>query len=261
MPSTVRLLIVDDDKDDCLLVRDLLSEAKRTSFVVDEVYSAEDALVALRKVSYDVALIDYRLPTTNGLELVDKIRSSQVRTPIILMTSHGDRRIQTEALSKGVAEYLEKGVFSIDLLERTGIYAIGLNQQAQTEVMGMGLMFNELLNLTRDSVRAQTEMSSSMSQVGENIDKLHKDVQILTSKIDELKTTAEAQSKLIITEVNKSSLAKFGSFLEWVRINPGISAITFVVIVLLIIIIVLSVNALTPTTVKHIKDLFSAASS
>jgi CheY-like chemotaxis protein len=66
----IRVLLVEDDKEDYLLTRDLLREIGKRRFTLDWVATFEDAEEAMAWQQHDVYLIDYRLGGHNGLELL-----------------------------------------------------------------------------------------------------------------------------------------------------------------------------------------------
>ena len=83
LPSTV--LIVDDDKDICNNVSDILDlMGYRTSVAHD----GPSALKLVQSEHFDVALLDYRMPGMDGVTLYRKIRQQQPETSAFLVTAH-----------------------------------------------------------------------------------------------------------------------------------------------------------------------------
>jgi diguanylate cyclase (GGDEF)-like protein/PAS domain S-box-containing protein len=120
----VRLLLVEDDEDDYVLTRELLSDAKHTRFELDWIASYDEALTALASSTHDVCLIDYRLGEHDGLELLLHARALGVRAPMILLTGQGTGDIDLLAMRAGAADYLVKGAIDAPLLERSIRYAL-----------------------------------------------------------------------------------------------------------------------------------------
>jgi diguanylate cyclase (GGDEF)-like protein/PAS domain S-box-containing protein len=120
----VRLLLVEDDEDDYVLTRELLSEAKRTTFELEWISSFDEALPALATSTHDVCLIDYRLGEHDGLELLRHARAAGVTAPLILLTGQGGGDIDLAAMRAGAADYLVKGAIDGPLLERSIRYAL-----------------------------------------------------------------------------------------------------------------------------------------
>ena len=117
----LRVLLVEDDEDDYLIIRDLLSEMKR--FELEWVTDYDDALEAIERGEHDVCLLDYRLGERSGLELLHEASEKGYTVPIILLTGQGDREVDLEAMQAGAAGYLAKGQIDTPLLERSIRYA------------------------------------------------------------------------------------------------------------------------------------------
>jgi len=250
--ASARVLLVEDDRDDTRLVTDLLSESKRTRFIIDTVESAKDAQDKVKRNRYDVVLLDYRLPDMTGMQFMTWMADNHFRVPIVLITSHGDTRLQAEALEAGVCEYLEKGTFNAEILERTLMYAIGLHdrQTRSTDAGGVGLLIQELVGLTRESVTAQTKMAHEMAELRSD---LKEDVGQLQSSIDGLKVHADKQKDEILKEVTKGTWQRFRDMLEWVVTHPWASIVIILMLALLVTLLVLLLNVIDTEKLQHLK--------
>jgi signal transduction histidine kinase len=120
----VKVLLIDDDEDDAVLIRDWLVEIETVSFVVDWVETYQAALNAVEDGAHDVYLIDYRLGEHTGLEILRTIRKREDRAPAIMLTGVDNRHIDEEAMLIGAADYLVKNHLNADLLERSIRYAL-----------------------------------------------------------------------------------------------------------------------------------------
>ena len=108
-----RVLVVDDDA----RIRHLLQETlERRQYAVAVEPDAERALWRLHTARYDVVLMDVRLPGMSGLEAMDRIRTVDHRTPVIVMTAHGTRDTAGAAVRRGAYDYCRKP-FRVDELE------------------------------------------------------------------------------------------------------------------------------------------------
>jgi diguanylate cyclase (GGDEF)-like protein/PAS domain S-box-containing protein len=122
--DVVRILLVEDDEDDYLIVRDMLSAQQRTRFQIDWCSDYQHALESIGERRHDVYLIDYRLGARTGLELVGQAFASAARAPVILLTGQGDYEVDLEATALGVTDYITKQGLDPDRLERSIRYAI-----------------------------------------------------------------------------------------------------------------------------------------
>jgi len=131
MPDApVRILLVDDDEDDYVITRGLISEIKDRRYQLEWVDNYDAALAALQRCEHDICLLDFRLGSRTGLELLRESKAFNGRLPMILLTGQGDHEIDIEAMKAGAADYLIKGQLDADKLERTIRYAIE-GQQAR----------------------------------------------------------------------------------------------------------------------------------
>lgn len=124
----LRILLVDDDEDDFILTRDLVSEIYGAGAELDWLDSFDAGLAAMRQNGHDVYLLDYRLDNRNGLELLRSAIAGGCRAPIILLTGQGDHEVDMEAMRAGAADYLIKHQIDAALLERTIRYTIRQKQ-------------------------------------------------------------------------------------------------------------------------------------
>ncbi len=122
--APVKVLLVDDDEDDYVITRDLISQIRERRYHLDWINSYDAAVPAIRRQEHDICLLDYRLGERTGLELLRESQSLNIRAPMILLTGQGDHEIDLEAMKAGAADYLIKGQLSANTLERAIRYAI-----------------------------------------------------------------------------------------------------------------------------------------
>ncbi|WP_455231572.1 putative bifunctional diguanylate cyclase/phosphodiesterase [Geopseudomonas aromaticivorans] len=120
----LRLLLIEDDEDDFLIIRDLLGEAGNLHYVLDWADSFERGRCAIDSGVHDLYLIDNRLGTDSGLELVRHAIARNMHQPLILLTGQDDSELDARALELGASDYLVKGQFDGRLLGRSIRYAL-----------------------------------------------------------------------------------------------------------------------------------------
>lgn len=120
----LKVLLVDDDEDDYVLTREILTEIEGMKFNIDWASSYDEALKQIEQSHHDVYLVDYRLGGHNGLELLREAVNLGCREPFILLTGQGDRDVDMEAMKAGASDYLVKGRIDGDILERSIRYSI-----------------------------------------------------------------------------------------------------------------------------------------
>ncbi|NJR50776.1 MAG: GAF domain-containing protein [Leptolyngbyaceae cyanobacterium CSU_1_3] len=126
MDETLKILIVDDDVVDRLVVRQLFgtSEIK----IIVEVQTCTEAIAQIEQETFDCALIDYQLPDGDGLELVRQVRRRGLETALIVLTEQGDEQIAVELMKAGANDYLSKNSLSSDSLTRSILSAVRINR-------------------------------------------------------------------------------------------------------------------------------------
>ncbi len=112
MTDHVRILLIDDDQEDFLIVSDMLAEAENTRFRLDWVQTYEAGLEAISRQEHDVYLLDYFMGSHNGLDLLKKAVEGGCKAPIIFLTAHGNYAVDLKAMEAGASDYLVKGEFT-----------------------------------------------------------------------------------------------------------------------------------------------------
>jgi len=120
----VRVLLIDDDRDDYVLTRDLFGEISGGRFQLDWASDYEAGLDELRKGEHDVYLLDFRLGKKSGLDLLDEAKAGGLSGPVILLTGQSQWEVDLQAMQRGAADFLEKERLDATLLERSVRYAL-----------------------------------------------------------------------------------------------------------------------------------------
>ena len=112
MPLT-RILVADDEES----MRWVLSKAlKRKGFSVDLAIDGRQALSMIQDGSYDLAILDIKMPGINGLDLLDKIREQKKDLLVVIMTAEASMKNAVEAMKRGAYDYITKP-FDLDVID------------------------------------------------------------------------------------------------------------------------------------------------
>ena len=111
----MRLLLVEDDP---MLARSLATNLEREGHVVDRVENGFDAMSTLREPEHALVLLDLGLPGVSGLNILKRMRSHGLRTPIIIITAKDQIEDRIEGLDCGADDYLVKPFSLGELLAR-----------------------------------------------------------------------------------------------------------------------------------------------
>ncbi|MGH7299109.1 MAG: response regulator, partial [Candidatus Rokuibacteriota bacterium] len=107
MDDQFRILLVDDNPDDRLLIRRALSR-ELPELAIVEVGDPAGLARALDDGAFDLVITDYGLGFTDGLALIDTLKARWPECPVILCTGTLSEEIAVEALRKGLDDYVLK---------------------------------------------------------------------------------------------------------------------------------------------------------
>ncbi len=126
-----RMLIVDDNQTNRRILREMLAAE---GIKVDEVSTAADGLEALRRVRYDLAILDVQMPDMDGFQLATTVRADKKikRTNLLMLTSAGQRGDGERCRELGIRGYLTKPISRSDLLEALRTVLAGSPEEAGT---------------------------------------------------------------------------------------------------------------------------------
>ena len=112
------LLVEDNELDREAICRDL--QGLYPHALITSVGSGREMREELEISAYDLALIDYRLPDGNGLQLIATLAAEPQRfPPSILLTGLGGEDIAVRALKIGAVDYLNKNKLTVEVLQIT----------------------------------------------------------------------------------------------------------------------------------------------
>lgn len=165
-PTVIR--IVDDNSDVCDSLSYLLSlEGWETRIYTDpQEFLAGDLLT-----DPGCLILDFRFPTTNGLEVQKVLIERQIRMPIIFLTAHGDIPLAVKAMQRGAVDFLTKPVDTdhlIAAIERAlrvdTLHRHGFNAQADLD-----WTLNDLRDREKDVLRLLLLENCSNKQIAERL--------------------------------------------------------------------------------------------
>jgi DNA-binding NarL/FixJ family response regulator len=133
----IRVFLLDDHEVVRRGLKDLLS-AEDDIDVVGEAGTAATALARMRAVRPDVAVLDVRLPDSDGISVCREVRSALPATACLILTSFGDDRALLGAIMAGAAGYVLKQTCGSDLVDAVRTVAAGgstLDSYAARRVM------------------------------------------------------------------------------------------------------------------------------
>jgi two-component system response regulator PilR (NtrC family) len=153
--TRARALVVDDEPDLCELLAITLERMQIDADTCGDVASARRLL---KEHDYQLCLTDMRLPDGDGLELVDWMQSSGLRTPVAVITAHGNVATAVRALKLGAFDFISK---PLDLSALRKLVASALKLQThgapsyRARVLGESPAIRELRRMIERVARSQ----------------------------------------------------------------------------------------------------------
>ena len=110
-----KVLIVDDTKSIRLMLKDFFEMEGYFVILSD---NGADALDKLLRESYNLIILDIKMPQVSGTEVLRQIRKAGITTPVIIMTAYGTIKNAVETTTLGAVSYLQKP-FTINTMQKT----------------------------------------------------------------------------------------------------------------------------------------------
>jgi two-component system, NarL family, sensor histidine kinase UhpB len=115
--ESYNLLVVEDNKGDFILLRELLKRSALPVGVLQHSFSLSEVPTLLKEFNFDIAILDLSLPDSSGLDSVTTLSRLLPHTPIVVLSGLSTVEIAVEAIAMGVQDYLIKGEFDEKLNE------------------------------------------------------------------------------------------------------------------------------------------------
>jgi response regulator RpfG family c-di-GMP phosphodiesterase len=108
--SQMKVLSIDDNTNNLMMVEFF---AKSLDLLVDSYSNPVEAIMAAEIKAYDIVLVDYMMPSMNGIEFIKAFRQIDTVSPIIMITALGDDiDVQLRALEVGATDFMSKPINS-----------------------------------------------------------------------------------------------------------------------------------------------------
>ncbi len=114
-PEAIRLLLVDDEVG---YIEVLSKRLTRRGFKVMTASSGAEAIRALRKSDFDVAVVDLKMEDMDGIEVLKVLKKMVPALHVIILTGHGSERAAREGIAQGAFDYLIKPIGLDPLIAR-----------------------------------------------------------------------------------------------------------------------------------------------
>jgi DNA-binding NtrC family response regulator len=114
-PEKIKVLLVDDEKGYLDVLSNRLS---KRSFTPTKAYSGTEAIQILRRMDFDVVVLDLKMEDMDGIEVLKVIKRMVPELPVILLTGHGSHTAAKEGILAGAFDYLTKPCELVELMDK-----------------------------------------------------------------------------------------------------------------------------------------------
>ncbi|MEW6125679.1 MAG: PAS domain S-box protein [Acidobacteriota bacterium] len=126
----IRILLVEDNFTDVLLLRETLSGVANVEFALTHVVKLSEALSRIQNEVFDVVLLDLGLPDSSGVDTIMQFHQQAPAIPVLVLTGVDNEDTGIAALQEGAQDYLVKNQLQPALLGRAIRYAIERHRAA-----------------------------------------------------------------------------------------------------------------------------------
>lgn len=146
----MKMLLIEDDESHAQFI---LSGLKQAGHTVDHARDGMDGLFLATEEKYDVLIVDRMVPKLDGLAIIQALRSSHNKTPVLILSSLAKVEERIKGLKAGGDDYLTKPFEFGELMARVeALVRRGSNEQSEQTVLKLDDL--EMNLLTRDVNRA-----------------------------------------------------------------------------------------------------------
>lgn len=100
-----KILVIDDERAIRRALREILEFEE---FEVDEAENGREGLEKAKSETYDIIFCDIKMPELDGMEVLDGLLKSNVDSPVIMISGHGNVETAVQAIKKGAFDFIEK---------------------------------------------------------------------------------------------------------------------------------------------------------
>lgn len=165
----IKILVVDDDPSVCKTVGMML---ENHGYKPATYWDPAKSLEAAKKESFQIALVDLKMPSLSGAQVVEQLREIDPRTSCIIMTAYPDLESATETMRMGASDYITKPfekdelIVAVDRVARK-LGLIYTNEEELNKLIGQRIRTARLdQSLTLRQLSDRTDLTTSqLSQV------------------------------------------------------------------------------------------------
>lgn len=152
-----KILIIDDEKSIRRALREILEYEK---YEIDEAEDGPSGLEKLRANPYDLVFCDIKMPKMDGLELLEKVQSEEIESPIVMISGHGNIDTAVESIKKGAYDFIQKpldlnrilvtvrnAMDKTNLIQETKVLKQKISKVKSSEIIGNSKAIKEIIDM------------------------------------------------------------------------------------------------------------------
>ncbi len=101
------ILVIEDDKSIREVIKSILQEDEN-DFIVYEASNGKEGLSKLIEKQFSLVLCDIKMPKMDGMDVLKRAKSKDIKTPFIMLTGHGNIETAVEAMKIGAYDFIQK---------------------------------------------------------------------------------------------------------------------------------------------------------
>ncbi len=197
--ESLRVLLVEDSPTDAQLFEHVFLRASSGNWHLVHAERLSDAIDFCRVQSFNLALLDLRLPDSDGVETIAQFNQAVPDVPVIILTVFDDEELALQAMAQGAQDYLVKDQVTVQLLRRSIRYTIERSQILQ-----------QLRNSERATLVA-LQKEQELNQLKSYF------VSMVSHEFRNPLTVLQAMSDIVLNFENKLTLEKKATYVEKIK--------------------------------------------
>jgi len=146
----------------------ILEHSIKGELELDTATTGEEGIAKIKEKSYDLIIMDNKMPGKSGIEILEDMKEMHSKTPVILLTGSGDEAIAVQAMKLGAKDYIRK----IDMSPTRIIAAINevlLEVNIPDDIPRETLMSIQSIFSKTDFINIEQEIQLTSPQLSEEI--------------------------------------------------------------------------------------------
>lgn len=199
------ILVVEDNYQDFIIFKEILSHIRDFFIQIDHADSLDMALSKVDAADYDIIFLDLFLPDSYGQDTFTEVHS-KTKSPIVILSGLSDKKIALDIVKQGAQDYIVKGEFEANLLEKTIGYSI--ERKKYQEILEESERRSRSIFESVGIAIAEYEYSAFQNWVNERKE-AKKDLETELKKFD-IEAVKALRSKARVLDMNPEALSLYG---------------------------------------------------